>query len=88
VLQVLPSFYPIIGGASGRVFADVGQRVVEVVGVDVVENLPEDLAVLELVPCCDSAGEVEGVDLRCKLAIMNLLLQAPERTYPVEKSSE
>jgi hypothetical protein len=65
VLQVLPFGDPAIGDGAAAVGAlvEVGQRVVEVAGVDVVEDLPEDLAVFELVPCRDSAGQFECVDL-------------------------
>lgn len=61
VLEVLPSRDPIGGAAVALV--EVGEGLVEVLGVDVGEDLPQDLAVFELVPRSHASGQVEGVDL-------------------------
>ena len=78
MLEVLPFGDPVVGNGAAAVGAlvEVGQGFVEVVGVDVGENLPEDLAIFELVPGADPAGEVERVDLRGTIVRLCLWLQA------------
>jgi hypothetical protein len=63
VLEVLPSRDPVIALAAFVALFEYGEGLAEVVAVDVVEDLPKDLTILELVPRVYSAGQVEGVDL-------------------------
>lgn len=60
---------------------------VEVFGVDVREDLPEDLAVLELSPGGDSASEVECVELEKSMVStwLRACSNASEK-YPVKES--
>lgn len=50
------------------VLFEIWEGLVEVVGVDVGEDLPQYLAVFELAQRRDSVGEVEGVDLDAKVS--------------------
>lgn len=63
VLQILPSWYPVVALATVVALFEYGEGLVEVLAIDVVENLPEYLAILELIPCIDSARQIKGVDL-------------------------
>jgi hypothetical protein len=45
---------------------EVGERFVEVVGVDIGEHLPEYLPIFELAPRVDPPGDVERVDLHTR----------------------
>lgn len=63
MLQILPSWYPVVALAAIVGFVKYGQRLVEVLAIDVVEDLPEYLAVFELVPCAHTARQIKGVDL-------------------------
>jgi hypothetical protein len=62
MLQILPSWYPIVRLAAIVLF-EVGEGLVEVVSIDIGEDLPQYLAIFELVQSGNSVGEVESVDL-------------------------
>ena len=71
------------------VLFEIGQRLVEVVGVDVGEDLPQYLAVFELAQRRDSVGEVEGVDLDANVSYSTRTCSRRHvETYPVEERLE
>lgn len=70
------------------VLFEVGEGLVEILRVNVSQDLPEYLAVFELVPCRDSAGELEGVDLEERLSAASLGCTVYLAAYPVEESFE
>lgn len=86
MLEVLPSRDPVLGGPPVGGLVEEGQGFVEVVRVDVGDDLPEYLAVLELVPCCDAAGEFKGIDLWANISYMVVVGRgAVKGTYPVQE---
>lgn len=50
---------------------EIWEGLVEVLGVNVGQDPPEDLAVFELAPCRDSSGEVECVYLEYGSSAIN-----------------
>lgn len=87
VLEILPSWYPVVALSTIAAFFEYGEGLVEVLAIDVVENLPQHLAILELVPRAHSIWEVEGVDLSQFCQHLRGLKE-PFIVYPVEQSSK
>ena len=63
MLQVLPSWYPIVTLAAVVALFEYGEGLAEVLDIDIVEDLPEYLAVFKLAPCGYSTGNLKSVDL-------------------------
>ncbi len=48
------------------VFFEIWERLVKIFGVDIGQDLPEDLAILELAPGRDSTRQIECVNLKLR----------------------
>jgi hypothetical protein len=87
VLQILPSRYPVVALAAVVAFFEDWQGLVKVFVVDVVEDLPQHLAVLELVPRIYTTGQVKGIHLTGASQFELKSARRWRATHPVEQSS-